>query len=743
MSDLTIKIGADDKEAKSAIAGITSAFEHLKENLHEISEASGSLIQLEALEKIKGLAEGAFEVLKEKLIGSLEAFKEADLASKALTQSLQNQGIFTTELKESYDEYAESVSKVTGFEADQITKAQGVAQAFLGQKPVTEELTMAIADLAQKMGGDLSGAATIVSKAIGNGTGQLLRQGLQFSSTSTEAERYAKTIEFINGKYGGLAAAANTGLGATRGLQAVLKQQSEDLGEVFAPAVGSAIEALTGFLNSSEEGSEEITNFKAAVLAAGLVMTGLGVALPVVAQGVIAVKTAVKLLNLDLTSTKVLLAGLGIGLLLIALTELVIHWEAVSSAVKSVTKGLVEFVSGAFAGLGSILQGVFHFDRSKIDAGFAQIKDAFKSGTKTAYDELNKEVESGEEKQEGIKKKYADKEQALRDEKENARVTAQRVENEVIALEVEHGSDALITLKKAEITNLKALESNKIEEQKVLIKKKGEEIKTLEAEQSKQDLQRESDFEKVSSATKKLYFNKKGVELGEANKKEIAAIKASLKTEEDVEKDAYQKKLAENVKRNNTFLEEQQKYNVAYAGIQFILHSNEVQGVKNATGELTALTNSKQQTLKEIGKAAAITNIVIKTAESAMNIYAGFSEIPIIGPILGVAGAAAAIAYGAEQVGNVQAAATGGLVGGTGFGDKIPFVLEPGELITPRQNFDEVVNSVAKSRSDEAKASPVSEPVHVNIGFDGREAQQVLTSRRVEDKALGVYRART
>jgi hypothetical protein len=117
------------------------------------------------------------------------------------------------------------------------------------------------------------------------------------------------------------------------------------------------------------------------------------------------------------------------------------------------------------------------------------------------------------------------------------------------------------------------------------------------------------------------------------------------------------------------------------------------------------MQRSENATLKAIGKAAALGQIAIKTPESAMNIYAGFSTIPIIGPALGVAGAIAAVAFGAEQAGKVLAAAQGGVItGGIPGVDSVPVLAQSQELITPRESFEEVIGSVRAAREAQALA---------------------------------------
>ncbi|SBS29107.1 hypothetical protein MSP8886_01441 [Marinomonas spartinae] len=77
------------------------------------------------------------------------------------------------------------------------------------------------------------------------------------------------------------------------------------------------------------------------------------------------------------------------------------------------------------------------------------------------------------------------------------------------------------------------------------------------------------------------------------------------------------------------------------------------------------MANSKNKELAAIGKAAAIYNIGIQTYQGAMAAYTALAPIPIVGPALGIAAAAALTAYGLEQVGNVknQTYHTGGIAG--------------------------------------------------------------------------------
>lgn len=225
-----------------------------------------------------------------------------------------------------------------------------------------------------------------------------------------------------------------------------------------------------------------------------------------------------------------------------------------------------------------------------------------------------------------------------------------------------------------------------------------------------------------------------------------AKLAEQIETEKSTRSTIALEKAQEQIKTNNQYLKEQQKFGTAYAQINKVMNSEIFQGQKQAFGELAQLQTSSNATLKGIGKTAAIANIVIKTAESAMAIYAGFSTIPIVGPALGIAGAAAAVAFGGEQISRVTSAADGGLISGGRAGrDSVPALLMPGELVVPTRNFSEVVNAVANQRSQDGGSSSsgiagVEGAVSVAIAFDGDEAERVITARQVESRALGTLR---
>jgi len=85
---------------------------------------------------------------------------------------------------------------------------------------------------------------------------------------------------------------------------------------------------------------------------------------------------------------------------------------------------------------------------------------------------------------------------------------------------------------------------------------------------------------------------------------------------------------------------------------------------KTFFSSLEGLQSSNNRKLAAIGKAAAITNAVINTYQSATGAYAAMASIPYVGPVLGAAAAAAAIAAGMANVAQIRSQQTGFREGG-------------------------------------------------------------------------------
>lgn len=113
---------------------------------------------------------------------------------------------------------------------------------------------------------------------------------------------------------------------------------------------------------------------------------------------------------------------------------------------------------------------------------------------------------------------------------------------------------------------------------------------------------------------------------------------------------------------------------------------------------LADLSKSKSRELFEVGKAAAIAQALVAIPLTAIEAYKSLAGIPIVGPALGVAAAAAAVVTGTQRVNEIRsqrfAFAEGGIVPGVGNKDTVPALLTPGEVVIPKSNFEDIQNAL-------------------------------------------------
>lgn len=679
-NDLLIKISADAKNAEKA-------FDDIKDQTGDLEN------QLAKVATISGIAFAAFTA---EIYLADAAFREAQKSSIQLTNALQNQGIYTAELEKTYKDYANVVQAQTGIDNDAVISAQAIAQTYLGQTKITQELTNSIADLGAKMDGDLNGAAEKIGRTIGTGTNAFAKQGLVISETATEAERFAKVLEFVQAKAGGLAVDMANADGNVQRLKTSFGNAQEAIGERFAPVLAAARGLISKFFETFDK-YPIIADMAAALLAAGVVVTGLITALALGIPAFTTLSAAVAAFGISLNVAFVGIPLL-IGAVVASVAFLALNWTETMQVMRTALAGLITFTDEAFTGLAKIIAGAVTLDTAQIDEGVKQLKNSYSKATEVAAEYYREQDQLRVEdtlKQDAGKKAQADKEAAQEKQHQANLRNIKAEERELLKLQNEFASEELIALKTKEIETLKALDAETNEATKALYLERLEIVREQEALKQVEELERVVAFNQLLQETKnELALNNITVE-AEIGAQRLAMIQAQAKTEADIERDVQAEILKTRVNAYNQKLLDAKKYGETFAALNKILHSDEVKGVKTAADELIKMQSSKSQELRGIAKAAALVQIAISTAESAMNVYRGFSTIPIIGPALGVAGAFAAVAFGAERAGDVLRAADGGLVeGGIAGRDSVPAMLMPGELVVPRRSFSDVVGAV-------------------------------------------------
>lgn len=109
-------------------------------------------------------------------------------------------------------------------------------------------------------------------------------------------------------------------------------------------------------------------------------------------------------------------------------------------------------------------------------------------------------------------------------------------------------------------------------------------------------------------------------------------------------------------------------------------------------GNLSSLMSSGSRNMFEIGKAAAVAQAIIDTYSSAQSAFTSLAGIPVVGPALGIAAAAAAVTAGVMRVNQISSTsfnpkgAQEGVMGG--FNEPLITTLKPQEIVVP-QKFSE------------------------------------------------------
>lgn len=313
---------------------------------------------------------------------------------------------------------------------------------------------------------------------------------------------------------------------------------------------------------------------------------------------------------------------------------------------------------------------------------------------------------------------------AIRDEASEEEISAMRKKNALLAeedriklenelLNAELKTEGLTAEREAQIE--KQLELNEVELENIQAHRK---LLNEQAEENRIAEQEANNLIRQIERDQQVKFNEE----------ELKLLRDHLKGKKQITDKFLLEKLNTQKQANEQFALTQRKSGTAVAKFEKLLNNERVKNVRETSGRLAQLKNSENKTLAKIGKAAAKVNIAIDTAKGAIAAYSSLAPIPLIGPALGAAAAAAIVAYGAEQIGNVNAsgAVRGGFVSkGTPGKDTEPFMLAKGESIIPADITPELFNTFRELRN-----------IRDNGGLLNTIAQDAILSPNVQTQTV-------
>lgn len=685
-SELQVKISADSKEYQDELDKLKDSTKELENQLKSVALISGAAFS--ALVAEAGLA--------------IKAFEESDSASRKLEQSLRNQGVISTNLATAYKKQASELQKLTGIDDDAIIKGDALLQTFIGQNEITKELATAMADLSTATG-SVESAAEILGRGIQGNTRALKSLGIVVDENLTKSERQAQIIEKVNALYGGQAEAANKGVGSIKGLTSAFDNFQEAIGERLAPVFTLVVQKLTQFLEAAANNKPLLD---LAVTIGGAVTAALG-AISAVAG------LRLAMIALTIASEGFIFTPLGAALAAVGVAAGLVGGYLANTSVKaSGTASEMDKLRDELDQLNQEMDLVNK--RTDLSPALKEEHLAPKIKQVEALKDQILNLEEAQRKMESAGNVESPQDKAAREaaeartreeNRQNAAILVARKEHiKAMEMENDNASQELITLKEKEVEILNAIANEQDAQVRAQLITKLEQQRTLlnEAQLMEQEdrqahldtiLMKDEEYRNLDDEQRALFREKYQSDLATQfqNEKTTRQIAIAERAQQQIEAD-------------NKFIKDKQKHNAFVATMNQIFNSEQFKGAQQASSELVQLQQSSNSTLKSIGKAAAISQITMKTAQSAMNVFEGFTRTvpPPFGIALGIAGAAAAVAFGAEQISKATGAAEGGIMtGGIPGVDSIPTMTMPGELVVPTKNFEEVVSAVAAQRTGE------------------------------------------
>lgn len=231
-----------DGDAEVRLKRIGDAAEKATDGVKKGFSDSGRIFDNFVANLASSAVMSAFSALNSAISGTVSFIKDsANEAAEAeenfnnLRIALRSAGVVSDAAAEQFASFAGSIQETTKFSDDAVLSAATLIQQMgkLSEEGL-EEATKAAVDLSAALGIDLQTAATLVGKAANGEVGSFKKYGVAIKEGKDIAETFANTLDALNSKFGGTAAAQ---VKTFAGAQAQLANQFGELQE----AVGNII----------------------------------------------------------------------------------------------------------------------------------------------------------------------------------------------------------------------------------------------------------------------------------------------------------------------------------------------------------------------------------------------------------------------------------------------------------------------------------------------------------------------
>lgn len=545
---------------------------------------------------------------------------------------------------------------------------------------------------------DIINAEGFTTQSIEKLFGSVEAMGVAFALTGEQNQAFTETLRQLQDEAAltetftnALAEANSTVDKALRRLGGSLQAVNVALGKEFAPLIIAVSESLTKFAKfilNADSGILKIT--KNIILFVGAV-TGLTAALGAVGLALIAVRTGIIALSATFGTAAIAAKA---------------FWIAVTGPIGRIITA-VAALGGAFLALKNVFADDTPAEElKKVSNELDEITEKEKKLQTIVLEGNEKEKAIAQEKINNLKEEAKQIEEVINQKARETDLKIQEAQREAEVLKQIREGATNEEIQAIRDKNALLAEEDRIKLENELL---NAELKTIGANQERQK-QIENDLElnqveleniaehnellneqaeenrQLELEADKLIKAIQNDQQIQFNDQEIEQLKAQILGKKQITDEFLLDRLAQQSKTDARFLDMQRKFGPTFAKADKAFNNKKVSDARKTSGDLENLSRSSNKTLAAIGKAAALVNIGIDTARGAIAARASLSPIPLIGPALGVAAAAALIAFGLEQASKVatSGAVHGGLVtrGRAGVDDQ-PFLLSRGESVIP------------------------------------------------------------
>lgn len=608
----------------------------------------------------------AFDYLKSTVAGFINEAAQAEQSLKNMEVALSNAGLLTPKVSKDFQDLSSSIQATTKYSEDQVQASVGLLASLTNlSADGIKQASLAAVDLAATLNVDLATATEMISKAVNGNTIAFGKLGIQVEKGSTDAERLTKLMSALSSQQGTAAAQAETYAAASEIASNAQGELFESIGKIittnptFIKSLQSTAEIFISLASWVEKNSQNITLFAQSVLASAAIVGGALLAIQVATiglSGAFTIVTTAATAAWAAIASPVTIVVAAIALIGAAIYGIIKYWDNLRAVLKDVQAEMLELAAVAAGLFSQDLADSLRQQSNEYRNQATAIRDVIKA----KEDETAANSQSAKEA-EALRKQEEENLNKLKIRRAEELAESAREHQEKLNIVKKYNEDVRLAeaerlLSIEEITKqhqTAMLEIDGLNTQTVLENQLANQATALAAHQEheRQVLQASIDTEIAKANLVKDTEERKKAILEASNKGNIERIKLQAKQEVEAKKLSFK-------------TEEE-------------LAKNKVANTRDTLSAIATLQNSKTKELAAVGKAAAIYNIGISTAE-------GISKAWSLGPILGPIGAALVAAAGAVQAAQVAGLnfASGGIVPGNSYaGDNIRANLNSREMI--------------------------------------------------------------